>query len=188
MPHISTAYTPGVYDGGPIENYLFQELQRISEVITPIADGAIEKRHVVPEKPRFGLFYADGSDWDPGSGEGLYRYDEDTDSFVAIEGGGGGGAWTLETADFTLVAGDQKNIEATTAATTVTATLPGTLVVGDEIKVHNQVTSTEDVFIDPATHTIKGPLGEVASPDDLILALGETAHMVAISTSVMELV
>jgi hypothetical protein len=72
-----------------LENYLFQELQRISEVLTPVADGAMEKRHVVPEKPRFGLFYADGSDWDPGSGEGIYRYDEDTASFVALEGGAG---------------------------------------------------------------------------------------------------
>lgn len=31
--------------------------------------------HVAPSKPRAGLIvYADGVDWNPGSGEGLYRY------------------------------------------------------------------------------------------------------------------
>lgn len=180
-------YVPGTFEGGAIELYLQQELQRISEELLPIADGAIEKRHVVPVKPRSGLFVADGADWDPGSGAGLYRYDEDSDTFELVEGGGGGGgAWTLETASFTLVAGDKKAIEATSAA--AIATLPATLVVGDEIIVHNQVTSTQDVTVDPATHSIKGPLGTVTSADDLILALGETVHMIAISTSVMEIV
>lgn len=30
------------------------------------------------------LAYADGSNWDPGSGKGLYRYDGDTSSWVHI--------------------------------------------------------------------------------------------------------
>ena len=34
-----------------------------------------EKNHVAPSKVRDGLtVYADGTDWDPGSGEGLYMY------------------------------------------------------------------------------------------------------------------
>jgi hypothetical protein len=38
---------------------------------------------VAPEKPRAGMLaYADGSNWDPGSGEGLYRYSS-------------GGAWVF---------------------------------------------------------------------------------------------
>ena len=78
------SYVPGVYEGGPIENYLFQELQRISEVITPLADGDLRIRHVVPTKPRNGLYYADGTDWNPGSGKGVYRFDEGTTSFVFL--------------------------------------------------------------------------------------------------------
>lgn len=32
--------------------------------------------HVEPARPREGLVvYADGTDWDPGSGKGLYQYD-----------------------------------------------------------------------------------------------------------------
>jgi len=30
------------------------------------------------------LAYADGTNWDPGSGKGLYRYDGDTTSWVKI--------------------------------------------------------------------------------------------------------
>ena len=80
-------YIPGTFTGGPIETYLDQELQRISEALIPIEDGEIIKRHVEPEKPRSGLYLADGSDWDPGGGLGLYRYDEDSSTFVAVESG-----------------------------------------------------------------------------------------------------
>lgn len=32
--------------------------------------------HAAPERPRTGtIVYADGTDWNPGSGEGLYVYD-----------------------------------------------------------------------------------------------------------------
>ena len=81
------SYVPGLFSGGLLETYLDQELQRISEVLLPIEDGQILKRFVEPVKPRSGLYLADGSDWDPGSGGGLYRYDEDSSTFVAIEGG-----------------------------------------------------------------------------------------------------
>ena len=95
------SYVPGTFEGGPVELYLQQELQRISEELLPLADGAMDKRHVLPEKPRSGLFLADGTNWDPGSGEGLYRYDEDSSSFVAIEGGAAGfsglGTWRHRT-------------------------------------------------------------------------------------------
>ncbi len=179
------SYIPGTYEGGPIELYLQQELQRVSEEFTPVADGAMDKRHVLPVKPRSGLFYADGSDWDPGDGVGIYRYDEDIPGFVLV-GGTGLDAWELKTADYTLVAGNQIAVEATSAAATMT--LPATLTVGDAFVVHNQATSTKLVSVDPATHSIKGAFGTVTSADTMKLRLGETAYMVAISTSVVELV
>jgi hypothetical protein len=38
--------------------------------------------HVVPEKPFNGLkVIADGTDWNPGSGRGVYWYDGDTSSW-----------------------------------------------------------------------------------------------------------
>lgn len=44
----------------------------------------MQQRHVAPDKPRDGLFYADGSDWDPGSGKGIYRFDEGTGTFTFV--------------------------------------------------------------------------------------------------------
>lgn len=40
-------------------------------------------QNVEPSKPRRGLLvYADGTDWNPGSGEGLYRYDGTTWNYI----------------------------------------------------------------------------------------------------------
>lgn len=37
--------------------------------------GQYDVLHAPPEKPRHGLVvYADGTNWNPGSGEGLYRF------------------------------------------------------------------------------------------------------------------
>lgn len=109
-----------------------------------------------------------------------------TQSIANLGGGGGDSPWTLETASFTLVADDKKSIEATSGA--VDATLPGTIVVGDVFIVHNASTSTQTVQIDPATHSIKGALGTVSSSDTLVLAIGETVYLVAVTTSVLEVV
>lgn len=47
----------------------------MSEVITNIADGNYDVTYVAPAKPRQGdIRFADGTDWNPGSGEGLYIY------------------------------------------------------------------------------------------------------------------
>ena len=102
--------------------------------------------------------------------------------------GARGDAWTLETANFTLIKDDKKNIEATSADTT--ATVPATIAAGDEFFIHNQVTSTKIVNIEPNTgHTIKGVFGNVVGGSDtLVLALGDTVRFVAVSTSILEIV
>ncbi len=55
--------------------YLGRMFRDIAQNIETIADGRIiEKRHVEPSKPRDGMIvYADGTNWDPGSGEGFYK-------------------------------------------------------------------------------------------------------------------
>ena len=94
--------------------------------------------------------------------------------------------WELKTADFNLVVGDR--INATAIATAIDATLPAALVIGDELIVHNASTSTKVVQIEPNGHSIIGAGGTVTSSDTLVLELGDTAHLVAISSSVMEVV
>ncbi len=75
---MSTRYTPSNVPANSedLPTYLQKELDRLSSIISNIADGHIDMVHVAPEKPRNGdIRYADGSDWDPGHGRALYYYD-----------------------------------------------------------------------------------------------------------------
>jgi hypothetical protein len=77
-------YIPSPYTRSNIEQYLMEELNKISRAITLLADNPIEIRNVAPDKPRNGLYYADGTNWNPGSGKGVYRYDEGTDAYTHL--------------------------------------------------------------------------------------------------------
>lgn len=60
---------------------LFQLVARHSESPQQIM---FHEQHVEIEKPRVGtVLYADGTDWDPGSGEGLYVYKSGGWTFIA---------------------------------------------------------------------------------------------------------
>ena len=70
----TAAPVPGA--NGELAPYVGRELDRVSEVVNNQADGHIDKVHVEPPRPRTGdIRYADGTDWNPGQGEGLYYYD-----------------------------------------------------------------------------------------------------------------
>lgn len=58
-----------------INGYLRQELEAIAQTIPAPDFLQLTKLTVEPTKPRDGLtVYADGTEWDPGSGEGVYTY------------------------------------------------------------------------------------------------------------------
>lgn len=98
-----------------------------------------------------------------------------------LPGGGGGGlTWSVTSTGATMVAGNGYII---TAA--VTMTLPATLVAGNEIVVHAQ---GADVTVAPNGHSIEGPRATVTSADTLTIEDGQTAHMVARTTSIMRVV
>ncbi|OUT52693.1 MAG: hypothetical protein CBB68_01685 [Rhodospirillaceae bacterium TMED8] len=71
-----------LYEPGPIpENqedmgtYLVTELKRLGNIIYNQAAFRLERIHVPPVRPRVGdIRYADGTDWNPGSGEGVYLF------------------------------------------------------------------------------------------------------------------
>lgn len=87
------SYIPGQYQREQdVGLFLEQELVRIAEELNFVGDGQMHVRYREPDRPRSGLYIADGSDWDPGSGEGTYRYDESSETFVWLESGAGGGS------------------------------------------------------------------------------------------------
>ena len=65
-------YTPGPVD----DQIVGQELQKIAQAIdTPDQFLTLEKLYAAPTKYRDGtIVYADGTTWNPGSGEGAYIY------------------------------------------------------------------------------------------------------------------
>ncbi len=56
--------------------YIFEELMRVSATLDDLADGRyVEIRYAAPVKPQEGhLAWADGTNWNPGSGAGMYEY------------------------------------------------------------------------------------------------------------------
>lgn len=63
-------------DPKELQRYLRGEMAKLSAVVAALAAGHLDKTHVAPAKPREGdLRLADGVDWNPGSGKGLYIHD-----------------------------------------------------------------------------------------------------------------
>lgn len=72
-------YTPRFPQNVPPEQlsqYLFEELNRLSTELDQIQNGFIlNELNVAPSRPVEGLTVrADGTNWNPGSGQGVYTY------------------------------------------------------------------------------------------------------------------
>ena len=67
---------PAPINNDNLSDYLFHELNRLSDVIFNLDVMRLEETNVVPTKPRDGdIRYADGTNWNPGgTGEGIYAY------------------------------------------------------------------------------------------------------------------
>ncbi len=78
MVDFSTSYSPSVVPqkfDGELLRYLEFELKNIAASIKAVRDGHFEPQAVAPGKPRQGdIRYADGTNWNPGSGSGLYYF------------------------------------------------------------------------------------------------------------------
>ncbi len=70
-------YAAGIVPSDPqaLAQFLRTELVALQNAIDAVTDGQLDVTHVVPERPRSGMMrYADGTNWNPGSGEGFYGY------------------------------------------------------------------------------------------------------------------
>jgi hypothetical protein len=66
---------PAPVDNENLSDYLFHELNRLSDVLFNLDVMRLEQTNVAPNKPRDGdMRYADGTNWNPGSGAGIYAY------------------------------------------------------------------------------------------------------------------
>jgi len=55
--------------------WLRQELEKIESAFVDFDFAQLKELHVEPVRPRDGMVvFADGTDWDPGSGQGFYGY------------------------------------------------------------------------------------------------------------------
>lgn len=67
---------PDTLDIADLKLWFAQQLDLISEAIPAGDIIKLPVRYTAPEKPRNGMIvYADGTQWDPGSGEGFYGYE-----------------------------------------------------------------------------------------------------------------
>lgn len=70
------AYSPAPppQEQGHLARYLVDELNRLAALL--METTMLPEMHRAPEKPRTGmLVFADGTNWNPGSGRGVYVYD-----------------------------------------------------------------------------------------------------------------
>ena len=68
-------YTPEPPPSDPVAvpGWVYRELLRIAAWLAEVEGRTLPVLHRPPRKPRVGMIvYADGTDWNPGAGEGLY--------------------------------------------------------------------------------------------------------------------
>ena len=62
-----------------LPDYLFNELNRLGDIVFNLDTFRLEQTNVEPSKSRDGdIRYADGTNWNPGGGEGIYAFFNDT--------------------------------------------------------------------------------------------------------------
>ena len=93
--------------------------------------------------------------------------------------------WGVVTSSFTLR--PDHGYVTTTIGTGIDCALPASINAGDEFVVHNASTSTFQVRI-TNTHTIKTTAIVLTTGNHLILEPGDTANLIAISSTVLEIV
>lgn len=73
------AYSPRPYTGemnvDSLLDYLEEELLIIAQQFVETTELELRPIHAAPPKPREGMIvFADGTDWNPGGGKGVYTY------------------------------------------------------------------------------------------------------------------
>jgi len=79
----NTAYTPTPPGDRITVTWLMEELRRIQAALALLGTVQVPELHAPPAKPLpQQIVFADGTDWNPGSGRGFYGYDSGTWRFL----------------------------------------------------------------------------------------------------------
>lgn len=66
---------PVPHDTAQLPEFLRRQLELIAANLTMVSGVQLEELHSEPKKLRAGMtVLADGTDWDPGAGQGVYTY------------------------------------------------------------------------------------------------------------------
>ena len=69
--------------GEDFHDWVFEQLTKIQGAFEDTSQVTLKKLYAAPTKPRNGMVvYADGTTWNPGSGEGYYGYRGGTWNFL----------------------------------------------------------------------------------------------------------
>jgi hypothetical protein len=74
---MSSDYSTGLVpqNANELPRFIIDELQKLKAGLDILSAGHLDKAHAEPPRPRDGdIRYADGTDWNPGSGAGIYYY------------------------------------------------------------------------------------------------------------------
>jgi len=83
---------PAPVNNDNLSDYLYHELNRLSDIIFNLDVMRLEQSNTAPNKPRDGdIRYADGTNWNPGQGDNLYYFDGT--NWIAFAGGSGSGSY-----------------------------------------------------------------------------------------------
>jgi len=75
VSYVPEAPPPFGVDGSAAARYAYEEFLALARYLAEVNELELRPRHVAPAKPRTGMVvFADGTDWNPGSGEGPYAY------------------------------------------------------------------------------------------------------------------
>ena len=96
-PNINSAYyAPGAVprDSKSLQRFLQDEFKKIQNAVNAVALGHLDETHVAPAKPREGdIRLADGANWNPGSGSGMYFYQDSAWNFLTSPSSGSSSLW-----------------------------------------------------------------------------------------------
>ena len=100
----------------------------------------------------------------------------------------GGITWEIVTAADTIGAGEGFHVNSNN---TFTITLATTIAANEEFIIHVISTASGVISFEPASgHTVQSPVGAdvVGGTDTITIAAGETLHLLALSSSILEIV